>query len=152
MVINVDIVLAAPHAAFGLPEVKRGVVAIAGALPRLTKTVGRQKAMEVVLTGRTYTAQEAKGFGVVNQVVGSGQDEVVREAIKWAEEIAANSPDSVIVSREGIKLGWEGMGVQEATERLERDWYRGLANGTNIKEGLKAFVEKRPPKWVDSKL
>ena len=148
MVINTDIVLAATDATFALTEVKRGVVAIAGALPRLVRTVGRQRAMEMALTGRILKADEAKDWGFVNKVV----DDVVAEAITWAEEIASNSPDSVIVSREGIKIGWEGVSAQEGTERLRRGIYSRIDGGENMLEGVRAFVEKRKPRWVDSKL
>lgn len=156
MVVNTDIVIASEKAVFGLPEVKRGVVATAGALPRLVRTVGRQRAMEMALTGRPVDAREAERWGLVNKVVGSGGDgassEVVAEAIRVAEIIAANSPDSVIVTREGVKMGWEGVGVEEGTRIIERDWFPKMDNGENMKEGLKAFVEKREPRWVPSKL
>ncbi|MCJ1478216.1 hypothetical protein MMC13_006892 [Lambiella insularis] len=150
MIVNADIVLASSAAQFGLPEVKRGVVALAGALPRLVRTVGRQRAMEMALTGRTLTAGEAREWGLVNKVVDPAH--LMDEAIRWAEEIAGNSPDSVIVSREGIKMGWEGCGVQEGTERLGREWYSKMEGGENMVEGVMAFVEKRRPRWVDSKL
>ncbi|RAL61250.1 hypothetical protein DID88_010329 [Monilinia fructigena] len=114
-------VIAESHAVFALPEVKIGVVALAGALTRLVRTVGKQRAMEMALTGRTLGAEEAMEWGLVNRVVGTGK--CVEEAIKMAELIAANSPDSVIVSREGIKMGWEGVGAEEGTRLIEQNWY-----------------------------
>lgn len=162
MIINTDLVLASSRATFGLPEVKRGVVALAGALPRLVRTVGKQRAMEMALTGRVLGAEEARVWGLVNKVVdGSDSDReegkgggggVVAEAIRWAQEIASNSPDSVIVSRAGVRMGWEGMGVQEGTERLRQDWWERMEGGENMIEGVRAFVEKRRPRWVGSKL
>lgn len=166
MIINADIVIAASRAVFGLPEVKRGVVALAGALPRLVRTVGKQRAMEMVLTGRTLSAVEAERWGLVNSVVevpdtSRGKDErenmeiskiVVGKALAVAAEIAGNSPDAVLVSREGVKLGWEGIGADEATGMLSETWVKRLYEGENIKEGLQAFVEKRAPVWKDSKL
>ena len=158
MIINTDLVLASSSATFALPEVKRGVVAIAGALPRLVRTVGKQRAMEMALTGRVLGAEEARAWGLVNKVVSdSDSDEeggggVVAEAIRWAQEIARNSPDSVIVSRAGVRMGWEGFGVQEGTERLGRKWWAKMEGGENMVEGVRAFVEKRRPRWVDSKL
>jgi enoyl-CoA hydratase/carnithine racemase len=77
---------------------------------------------------------------------------VVERAVQVASEIAENSPDAVLVSREGIKLGWEGIGAEEGTIMLNETWVRRLYEGENIKEGLKAFVEKRKPDWKDSKL
>ncbi|KAJ5373137.1 Crotonase core [Penicillium concentricum] len=158
MIINSDIVIASSRAVFGLPEVKRGVVALAGALPRLVRTVGKQRAMEMVLTGRMVSAVEAEKWGLVNSVVEVGEDEeeigraVLEKALGVAKEISGNSPDSVLVSREGVKLGWEGIGADEATVMLNDTWVKRLYEGENIKEGLKAFVEKRKPVWVDSKL
>ena len=153
MIINCDIVLASQSASFGLPEVKRGVVALAGALPRLVRVVGRQRAMEMAMLGRAYPASTMLDWGVVNCVVSAeARGGVIEEAVKWAEEIAGNSPDSVIVSREGVNLGWEGVSAQEGTERLVKDWYPKMNGGENMREGLKAFVEKRKPKWVGSKL
>ena len=151
MTINVDLVLASHTATFGLPEVKRGVVALAGALPRLVRTVGKQRAMELCLTGRVLEANEAKEWGLVNAVVGE-RESVVAKAVVWAEVISENSPDSVIVSREGVKLGWEGMGADEGSEWLIKGIYPRIDAGENMKEGVKAFVEKRAPRWVPSKL
>jgi enoyl-CoA hydratase/carnithine racemase len=166
MMINSDLVIAASRVSLGLPEVKRGVVALAGALPRLVRTVGKQRAMEMALMGRAYTAAQAEKWGLINEVVnvddcvGAGgkldddavSKKVVERAVQVASEIAENSPDAVLVSREGIKLGWEGIGAEEGTIMLNETWVRRLYEGENIKEGLKAFVEKRKPDWKDSKL
>lgn len=162
MIINTDIVIASSRALIGLPEVKRGVVAMAGALPRLVRTVGKQRAMGMVLTGRSLSAAEAERWGLVNEVVDVADEttdegisaRVVARAVAVATEIAGNSPDAVLVSREGVKLGWEGIGADEATGMLNDTWVRRLydAENINMKEGLRAFVEKRKPVWVDSKL
>ena len=151
MAINADMVLACSSATFALPEVKRGVVALAGALPRLVRTVGRQRAMEMALTGRTLSAREAREWGLVNRVVGEGGD-LLREAVSCAEVVCANSPDSVVVSRAAVGVGWEGMGVEEGSEWVMREMYPRIDAGENMREGLRAFVEKRAPRWVDSKL
>lgn len=150
MIVNADMVIAEEQAQFGLPEVKIGVVALAGALPRLVRTVGKQRAMEMALTGRPLGAAEAERWGLVNQVVPKGKS--VEEAIKMAEMIGANSPDSVIVSREGIKIGWEALGADDGTQYLIENWYPKMDQGANMKEGVRSFVEKRKPKWVPSKL
>ncbi|KAL3475830.1 ClpP/crotonase-like domain-containing protein [Aspergillus californicus] len=150
MITNTDIVISAESAFFGFPEVQRGVLAWAGALPRIVRTIGKQRAMEMVLTGRRVTAQEAEKWGFVNEVVENGK--VVERALEVAVQIAGNSPDSVIVSREGVKMGWEGVGAEEGTRLLVENWEKKLNAGENIKEGLRAFVEKRKPQWVESKL
>ena len=151
VIINCDIVLASHNAIFALPEAKRGVVALAGALPRITRIIGRMRAMEMALTGRNVPAHEAREWGLCNAVCGESHN-VVDMAIKWAQEICENSPDSVIVSKEGIELGWEGIGVEEGTQRLVDGMFKDLEAGENIKEGIRAFVEKRKPKWTASKL
>ncbi|KAK3323766.1 ClpP/crotonase-like domain-containing protein [Cercophora scortea] len=152
MVVNCDIVIAAAGARFGLPEVGVGLIAVAGALPRLVRTVGKQRAAEMALLGRTgYTAATMEKWGVVNFVV-DGDGDVVREAVKVASEMADKSPDAVIVSREGLRLGWEGVGPQLGTEILTAGWFGRMDQGENMREGVRSFVERRRPVWRDSKL
>ncbi|KPM36533.1 hypothetical protein AK830_g10033 [Neonectria ditissima] len=150
MVLNTDLVVASSGAKFGLPEVTRGVVAIAGALPRLMRSVGRQRASEMALLGRMYSATELREWGLVNAVVDG--DGVVDEALRWASEMAGNSPDAVIVSRAGLLGGWDGEDPRASTRRVDQGVYRGLDGGENMKEGVLSFVEKRKAVWRDSKL
>jgi enoyl-CoA hydratase/carnithine racemase len=150
MIINADMVVADQDAQFGLPEVKIGVVALAGALSRLVRTVGRQRAMEMALTGRVLKAEEAREWGLANRVVEKGK--CVEEAIRLAEMVVGNSPVCVIGSREGIKMGWEGIGAEEATRWTQEVWYKRMDKGENMKDGVRSFVEKRKPRWVPSKL
>ncbi|KAF2835249.1 ClpP/crotonase [Patellaria atrata CBS 101060] len=150
IIINLDMILASKNASFALPEVKIGVVAVAGALPRLARTIGKPRAMEMALTGRTVSAKEAAEWGLVNQVI---EDEnVVDAAIEMAKLISANSPDAVIVTREGVKYGWEGVSVEEGTRLWSEGWYPKLLRGENMREGVKSFVEKRKPVWKPAKL
>lgn len=151
MAANCDIVLASHNAVFALTEVKRGVAAIAGVLPRLTRIVGRMRAMEMALTGRNVSSIEASSWGLCNAVCEEGES-VVDMAIQWATDISANSPDSVIVSKEGIELGWDGISVEEGSQRLIDGPWKTMQMKDNMVEGVKAFVEKRSPQWVDSKL
>ncbi|KAI0404650.1 enoyl-hydratase [Xylaria palmicola] len=151
MAINCDMVVATTHATFGLPEVTIGVIALAGALPRLARSVGRQRASEMALAGKSYTAAEMLRWGLVNEVVAEGED-VVAAALAWAERIAGNSPDAVIVSREGLKLGWEGIGPQQGTDIVTNGWYARIERGENFVEGVRSFNERRKPVWKDSKL
>ncbi|KAI1351981.1 enoyl-hydratase [Xylaria sp. FL0043] len=151
MAINCDMVIATEKATFGLPEVTIGVIALAGALPRLVRSVGRQRASEMALGGKSYSAAEMLSWGLVNEVVKNG-DDVVAAAVKWAARIAGNSPDAVIVSREGLKLGWESVGPQQGTDLIMKGWYARIEKGENFVEGVRSFNERRKPAWKDSKL
>lgn len=152
MVINCDMVLASDTARFGLPEVGIGVIALAGALPRLTRLVGRARASEMALTGRTdYTPQTMLEWGVINSIVQSPR-RVVNEAVRWAAEVASKSPDSIIVSREGLMGGWDPEDPCESTNKVGRGLYQKMDAGENMKEGVASFIEKRKPVWKDSKL
>lgn len=151
MIINTDMVIATVDARFALPEVSRGVVPIQGALPRLIRSVGMQRASEMALLGRIYKADEMLRWGLVNHVIVRGGD-VVGEALQWAIELASNSPDSVIVAREGLQSGWEAENPKQSTDRVLAEVYPQMDGGENMTEGLRAFVEKRKPIWKDSKL
>mgnify|MGYP000913104959 CR=1 FL=1 len=150
-VVNCDVVVAAEEATFALPEVKRGVAAIGGALPRLIRTVGLQRASEFALTGRTASAEEMREWGVVNRVVPRGGD-LLGEAVAVAESIATNSPDSIICTRAGLRRGWETADVEGAVDITMRREFEELQKGENILEGLRAFDEKRAPRWKGSRL
>ncbi|KAK8079657.1 enoyl-CoA hydratase/isomerase [Apiospora hydei] len=154
MAINCDMVIASASARFSLPEVTIGVIALAGALPRLVRSVGRQRASEMAMSGKQYTAAEMREWGLVNEIVPAeaGSDGVVEKALEWARRIAGNSPDAVIVSREGLKLGWEGVGPEMGTDMLIKGWYGRIEKGENMVEGVRSFNEKRKPVWKDSKL
>ncbi|KAK4215040.1 ClpP/crotonase-like domain-containing protein [Rhypophila decipiens] len=151
MVANCDVVLASTAAKFSLPEGKRGIVPVAGCLPRLTRTMGLQRTMDLVLTGREVDAKTLHSWGVVSRLVDEGQDVGV-EAVKVAHEMCRNSPDALVVGRIGVRMSWEDGSVEGAVTALENEWYPRLMAGQNFQEGIQAFVEKRPTKWVDSKL
>lgn len=114
--------------------------------------------MEMALTGRNVSAEEAKAWGLCNAISerdGDGievEGGVVRLAVRWAEEICKNSPDSIMTSKEGVELAWEGIGVEEGSQRLVDGLWKQMEGGDNMKEGVRAFVEKRGPRWLDSKL
>ena len=153
MIANCDLVLASVRASFGLPEAKVGVAAIAGALPRLPRTIGRPRAMEMALTGRAYPPETMKDWGLLNAVVADDvEGGLMGETLRWAEEIVRNSPDSVIVSREGILQRWEGDDLRGIDERVTKGWWSKMLGKSNMMEGPRAWAEKRTPKWVNSKL
>lgn len=165
MIVNCDMVVAASTAVISLPEIKRGIVPVAGSLPRLVSTIGVQRTSDLVLTGRSVSARTLEAWGLVGRVVdvpavpsagtkaNSGENkQVVDAAIALAVEMCSNSPDALIVGRTGIRLAWEAGSVEDAVDVLERDWYPALVKGDNFKEGIRAFVEKRKPVWGESKL
>jgi enoyl-CoA hydratase len=100
-----DIVLASPTATFGQPEIKLGVIPGGGGSQRLARIVGKSRAMEMVLTGRNISAQEAEKWGMVSRVVGEGEGQVIREAIAMASEIASKSQIAVQAGKEVVNAG-----------------------------------------------
>lgn len=144
-------VVAAPGAMFGLPEALRGIWAGAGGPARLVRIVGLPVASEMALTGRPITAQRAKELNIINRI-SSSQDTVVEEALKLANEIAAISPDSAIVTRAALKESLETASVERATQITIEQFTHSLNASENTLEGLQAFAEKRKPDWKPSKL
>ncbi|TEB18552.1 enoyl-CoA hydratase/carnithine racemase [Coprinellus micaceus] len=148
MVLNCDYVVAGDQAKFALPEVKRGVIAVQGGIPRLSQIAGHHLAAELLLLGRTITAAEAQGrYGFVNQVVPAS--EVIPTAIAVANEINKNSPDAVQATKRGLLLSQEYGHSQMLLAHAFASECRGVYKGDNIKEGLKAFTEKRAPRWTN---
>ena len=143
IVLSCDLVVASTTATFGIPEVKRSLVAGAGGLFRLGRKIPLNVAMELTLTGDPIDATRAHHFGLVNRLVDPGQ--ALDEAISLAEQICANAPIAVRESRKivleatnapddvGWKMSMEGMAVAMRSE--------------DFSEGLTAFIEKRPPAW-----
>jgi enoyl-CoA hydratase/carnithine racemase len=105
----------------------------------------------MALTGKPITAQRAQQLGLVNRISPSS-DSVVDEAVKLAEEVAAISPDSAIVTRAALREAWECGSVERATQTVIERFGKGLNEGENALEGLRAFAEKRMPEWKASKL
>ncbi|KAJ8516837.1 hypothetical protein ONZ45_g5899 [Pleurotus djamor] len=140
MITNCDLVVASEDAKFALPEVKRGVVAIQGGIPRLTAIAGRQLASEMLLTGTPITAKDARDrFHFVNVV--TPPNLVLQTALSLADTICQNSPDAVQSTKIGITL-FNKYAVDPAyQENVWREESGRVYKGANIKEGLKAFVE-----------
>jgi len=149
-VVNCDIVIASETATFGLVEVKRGLAAYAGALPRLIRTIGLQRASEIALTGKIIDAATAERWGMVNKVV--PQHRLLEEAITFARELAENSPDSLIVTRSGLREGWKTADVIDATRSTNEGVWKELQKGENMQEGLQAFSQRRKPQWKGPRL
>lgn len=149
IVLNADVIFASPNATFCLPEVLRGVSALAGALPRAMLLFGNHRTMDLVLTGRRMSVQEAVDWGLVKEIV--PQEKLLQRAVAYAQEIAANSPDSVIISRLGAREVWE-TGVSRATMRGQELYAEAMLRSKNAAEGLAAYREKRDPRWLPSYL
>lgn len=138
-----DFIIAADSAKFGQPEIKLGVTPGMGGSQRLTWAVGKAKAMEMCLTGRMMDAAEAERSGLVAKVVPAG--ELIDEALKAAETIAAMPPIAAIAVKEMVNAAFEiplSQGI-----RFERRLFHGLFGTEDQKEGMAAFVEKRPGNW-----
>jgi enoyl-CoA hydratase len=138
-----DIILASEKAIFGQPEIKLGLIPGAGGTQRLTKIVGKSKAMELCLTGDNMTAQQAKEYNLVSAVV-PHQDLLVK-AIEMANRIAANSRPVTILCKEAVKSAYET--TLTAGIRFERKIFQTTFGLADKVEGTEAFVEKRQPKW-----
>jgi len=140
--LNSDLVVSSPKAVFGLPEAKVGVYAGAGGLARVVRNCGLQIGSEIALTGQNISAQEAKSYNLINRIAQSS-DTVVSEAVELAKLIAKNSPDSVLVSRQGLREAWETGSVERATQLTAERWSQKLLTGENMKVGLAAFAAKK---------
>ena len=138
-----DFIIAADTARFGQPEIKLGVIPGIGGSQRLTRAVGKAKAMEMILTGRMMDAAEAERSGLVSRVVPAS--ELVGEAIKVAQTISALSAPSVWAAKESVNRAYETT-LSEGV-RFERRIFNGLFATEDQKEGMKAFVEKRPAEF-----
>ncbi|WFD36254.1 enoyl-CoA hydratase [Malassezia cuniculi] len=135
-----DIILASPTAVFGQPEINLGVIPGAGGTQRLTKAIGKSRTMEIVLTGRNMTADEAEAAGHC-RVVRDGP--VVEEAIKVAGKIAKKSQIAVQAAKEGVNASYETTLAEGI--RIERRLFQSLFSTYDQKEGMAAFAEKRKP-------
>lgn len=100
-----DIILASPTAKFGQPEINLGVIPGGGGSQRLAQIIGKSRTMEMVLTGRMISAQEAEQWGIVSRVVGSGEEEVVKQAVQLAQDIASKSQIAVQAAKEVVNAG-----------------------------------------------
>jgi len=136
-----DFILAADTAKFGQPEIKLGVIPGIGGSQRLTRFVGKSKAMEMCLTGRMMDAQEANQSGLVSRIVPAA--ELVNEALKTAEAIAAFSLPAVMMAKEAINRSYESSLAEGV--RFERRLFHSMFGTADQREGMAAFVEKRNP-------
>jgi enoyl-CoA hydratase len=138
-----DFIIASENAKFGQPEIKLGVAPGMGGSQRLTRAVGKAKAMEMCLTGRMMGAEEAEHSGLVARVVPLA--DLVEEAVKTATEIAAMPPLAAIANKEMVNAAFE-TGLDQGV-LIERRIFQVLTATEDKAEGMAAFIEKRPGVW-----
>ncbi|HEY4718682.1 MAG TPA: enoyl-CoA hydratase-related protein [Anaerolineales bacterium] len=144
LALSCDLIVASETARFGQPEINLGVIPGAGGTQRLTRTLGKALAMEMVLNNRTLTAEEALRFGLVNRVV--PVERYLDEALVLAAEIAARAPLAVRLGKEAVNRALETHLADGIAE--ERQAFYFLFASEDQKEGMRAFSEKRRPKWT----
>jgi enoyl-CoA hydratase len=138
-----DVILAADNAKFGQPEINLGTIPGAGGTQRLTRAVGKAKAMEMVLTGRTMDAEEAERANLVARV--APLPDLLDEALKLAEAIAGKSQPIVAMAKEAVNVAYETT-LSEGV-RFERRTFYATFTAEDRREGMQAFVEKRTPNF-----
>ena len=143
LAMHCDMIIAADNAKFGQPEIKLGVIPGIGGTQRLTRAVGKAKAMDLCLTGRMMDATEAERSGLVARVVPLAG--LMDEAMKAAETIASLSLPAVMLAKEAVNRAFETTLAEGV--RFERRVFHSLFATEDQKEGMAAFVEKRPPKF-----
>jgi enoyl-CoA hydratase len=143
LALSCDMIIASETARFGQPEITIGVIPGAGGTQRLTRLVGKPVAMEMVLNNRTLTAEEALRFGLVNRVVPA--ERFLQEALGLAQEIAGRAPLAVRLAKEAVNNAFE-TSLSDGLADERRAFYL-LFSTQDQKEGMAAFIEKRPPVW-----
>ena len=138
-----DFILAADTAKFGQPEINLGIIPGAGGSQRMTRFIGKSKAMELVLTGRMMDAVEAERCGLVSRIVPAA--ELIADALKTADKIASLSRPSVLMAKEAVNRAFETTLAEGL--RFERRLFHSLFATEDQKEGMAAFAEKRPPNF-----
>jgi len=143
LALSCDIRLASPQARFGFPQVALGLIPMDGGTQRLSRIVGRGKALELILTGQTISAEEALAIGLVSKVV--PPQDLAKEAQSLAHLVASKAPVALRFAKEAINQGLDL--TLEQGLRLEADLYFLLHTMADRTEGIKAFLQKRPPKF-----
>ncbi len=141
LAMSCDVLIASDTARLGQPEINIGVIPGGGGTQRLTRAVGKYKAMEMILTGRMIGAEEAKTLGLVSRVV--PKEACVEEAKRVAKEIASKSPLAVRLAKQAVNKAFE-MGLSDGLD-FERELFYLLFASEDKVEGMKAFLEKKKP-------
>lgn len=147
LALSCDLIIAAEHVSFALPEMPLGIIPDAGAIQRLPRRIPYTIAMEMLLRGRRMSAEEAARYGLVNAVTSAA--ELMPTARAWADEIAGHAPLAVQTVKEVLRA-IEGAPLREAFHKMRTDdlpTYRKMLRSEDAKEGVAAFVEKRKPNF-----
>ena len=143
LAMSCDMLVAADDAVFGQPELLLGIIPGAGGTQRLTRAIGKARAMELILTGRTMPAAEAEAHGLVSRLVPAEQ--VVPAALELAVRVASMPPLAVAAAVAAVRAADE-LGLREGLA-MERHLFYLLFASEDQKEGMRAFLEKRAPAW-----
>jgi enoyl-CoA hydratase/carnithine racemase len=147
IVLACDIVIAAEAASFGLPEPRVGAVAVAGGLHRLARQIGLRQAMGVVLSSRRFSATEGLRMGFVNEVAASG--ELSAAVSRWCADIVKGAPLAISASKETMLRGLDEPTLADALRNQSTyPAFAAHASSEDLREGVRAFAEKRPPAWA----
>jgi enoyl-CoA hydratase/carnithine racemase len=138
-----DLIVASESAQFGQPEITLGIIPGGGGTQRLARVIGKQRAMDLVLTGRRIDAREAERLGLVNEVTDAG--EWLERALEVAQRIARRPPIAVRLAKQAV-LAAEETGLSSGLEQERRLYELAMATEDRI-EGMDAFIEKRPPEF-----
>ena len=142
-----DIMYCTKTANFGQPEIKLGIIPGAGGSQRLTKAIGKSKAMELILTGNNFSGEQAEQWGLAAKAVDGSNKEVLDLALETAAKIASYSQVAVVAAKEVVNKSQE-LGIREGVE-YERRIFHGLFGSQDQKIGMKAFAEKKKPEWTN---
>ncbi len=143
LALHCDMIVASENARFGQPEIAIGIIPGAGGTQRLARTLGKYRTMEMVLTGAQISAQEMAAHGLVNRVVPKGEHLV--EAVKLAKTVAAQAPIAARLAKDAVLAAFE-TSLEEGLE-IERKNFFLLFSTEDMREGMRAFIEKRKPEF-----
>jgi len=139
LAMHCDMIIASENARFGQPEINIGIIPGAGGTQRLARTFGKFRTMEMVLTGKPFTAQEMEAHGLVNRVVPQGEH--LNEALKLAKAVAAQPPIAVQLAKDAIQAAFE-TSLEEGLAHERKNFFLLFAT-EDMREGMRAFIEKR---------
>jgi enoyl-CoA hydratase len=139
LAMHCDLIVASENARFGQPEINLGIIPGAGGTQRLARTLGKFITMEMVLTGKQFTASEMAAHGLVNRVVARGEH--LAEAVKLGKEIASKGPIAVRLAKESVQAAFE-TSLEEGLEHERKNFFLLFAT-EDMREGMQAFIEKR---------